>query len=78
MLGESAMWDTPGDSEGVKEGASALSFPVAPAEGMATGGCNLDRSPCDMLIDRPDVEPDGKEGAVPETGEMALRSEIIF
>jgi len=65
-----------GDRDGMKLGASALSF--FPLEGgIGTGACNFDLSPCDMLIDRPDVDPEGRDEVVP-TGEMAFKSEIIF
>lgn len=65
-----------GEKEGWKLGASALSF-LPLEEGI---DCEALRSPCDcdMLIDRPEADADGKEGAVAELGEIALRSEIIF
>jgi hypothetical protein len=31
-----------------------------------------------MLIDRPEVDPEGREGGTAELGEIAFRSEIIF
>lgn len=63
-----------GEKEGWKLGASALSF--LPLDGGID--CEADRSPCDMLIDRPEADADGREAGVTELGEMALRSEIIF
>jgi hypothetical protein len=75
-MGERAELEVLGENEGWKLGASALSFfPLD--DGI---DCEVLRSPCDcdMLIDRPDVDPDGREAGVAELGEIALRSEIIF
>lgn len=73
-MGERAEVVVLGEKEGWKLGASALSF--LPLDGGID--CEVDLSPCDMLMDRPDVGPDGIEGPVAEAGEIALRSEIIF
>jgi hypothetical protein len=76
LLGARAEVVVLGEKEGWKLGASALSF-LPLEDGM---DCEVDLSPCDwdMLIDRPDVDPEGRDGGTAEEGEMALRSEIIF